>query len=301
VKTKVLEECWDAFPDDDWSHRLSKDRDQIPREVNLLMTLKHRNIVGAIDVFENAEVFQLVLTTEGEVFDLFRYIEETDRVKEEVASHILRQITSAIAYLHKKNVIHRDIKDENIILDIYLNAKLIDFGSAHYASEGKVFDTFCGTLEYCAPEVLLGNKYPGRELDMFALGVTLFTLIFGERPFFDVEETIAGLLYAPFEVSALCTEVLLWILETNPKKRATAAQLLEHQWLKQDVKAVVELNSLMHAKSSNQSPEKSLRRTSSLSVFPSNHSHAPSDEDSSDEPEDVTSGIGFDYDKLIDS
>ena len=102
---------------------------------------------------------------------------------------------------------------------------------AHYIEEGKLFDTFCGTLEYCAPEVLLGNPYAGKELDMFALGVTLFTLVFGERPFFDVEETIAGMLCPPFEVNELCSSALLWILDGDPKKRATAQEIMTHGWV----------------------------------------------------------------------
>lgn len=64
-----------------------------------------------------------------------------------------------MAYLHAQGILHRDIKDENVILDYELNARLIDFGSACYMQPDQVFDTFCGTIEYCAPEVLCGNKY----------------------------------------------------------------------------------------------------------------------------------------------
>lgn len=84
--------------------------------------------------------------------------------------------------------------------------------------EGKLFDTFCGTLEYCAPEVLEGNPYPGPELDLFALGVTLYTLIFGENPFFDVEETISGILTPPFDVSADLSGCVLWFSCILPHK-----------------------------------------------------------------------------------
>ena len=61
-------------------------------------------------------------------------------------------------YLHSLNILHRDIKDENIILNQHFHIKLIDFGSATFMEEGKLFGTFCGTMEYCSPEVLSGNK-----------------------------------------------------------------------------------------------------------------------------------------------
>lgn len=237
VKAKVLSECWDATPDEPWVEALTAGiddsiRETIPREIVLLMRLEHENIVRAIEVFHNEDIFQLVFEHKGECIDLFQYIEDNVGDGDEVkAVHIFKQMNAAVAYLHENNIVHRDIKDENVVLDNQLNARLIDFGSAHYIKKGKLFDTFCGTLEYCAPEVLLGNPYAGKELDMFALGVTLFTLVFGERPFFDVEETIAGVLCPPFEVNELCSSALLWILDCDPKKRATAQEMMTTAWV----------------------------------------------------------------------
>ena len=67
-------------------------------------------------------------------------------------------MVSAVSYLQDLNIVHRDIKDENVILNEQFHIKLIDFGSAAYMKPGKLFGTFCGTLEYCSPEVLLGNR-----------------------------------------------------------------------------------------------------------------------------------------------
>ncbi|XP_022800681.1 uncharacterized protein LOC111338444 [Stylophora pistillata] len=111
------------------------------------------------------------------------------------------KVVSAVSFLHSHSILHRDVKDENIILDDKFHVKLIDFGSAAYMEEGKKFCTFCGTMEYCSPEVLMGNKYAGPDLELWSMGVTLYTLVFGENPFYDVEETIRAELHPPFLVS----------------------------------------------------------------------------------------------------
>lgn len=69
------------------------------------------------------------------------------------------QLVAAVGYLRSKSIIHRDIKDENIVIAEDFTIKLIDFGSAAYLEKGRLFHTFCGTIEYCAPEVLMGNPY----------------------------------------------------------------------------------------------------------------------------------------------
>jgi len=147
----------------------------------------------------------------------------------------LPQIVAGLAYLHDQNILHRDVKDENIILDHQFHLKLIDFGSAAYMEPGKLFNTFCGTLEYCSPEVLLGNSYSGPELEMWALGVTLYTLVFGENPFFEVEETISGHLQPPYLTSPALMKIIFWLLHPDPRSRATLKDLLKDKWVNQPV------------------------------------------------------------------
>lgn len=162
------------------------DKKEIPMEIYLLKRVKHPNIVSVLDVYENEKFFQLIMEKHGSGMDLFEFIDRRPLMDEKLGCFIFRQIAKAVDYLHSLNILHRDIKDENIIIDHNFHIKLIDFGSATFMEAGKMFSTFYGTTEYCSPEVLAGNKYQGPELEVWSLGVTLFVLIFFENPFLDM-------------------------------------------------------------------------------------------------------------------
>lgn len=146
---------------------LTDDKRNIPMEIYLLKTVKHPNIVTVLDVFENEKYFQLVMEKHGSGMDLFEFIDRRPHMDEVLACYIFRQIANAVDYLHSMHILHRDIKDENVIIDQHFHVKLIDFGSATFMEEGRLFSTFYGTTEYCSPEVLAGNKYAGPELEMW--------------------------------------------------------------------------------------------------------------------------------------
>uniref|UniRef100_A0A2I3HNM7 PAS domain-containing serine/threonine-protein kinase n=1 Tax=Nomascus leucogenys TaxID=61853 RepID=A0A2I3HNM7_NOMLE len=197
-KEKVLEDCWIEDP------KLGK----VTLEIAILSRVEHANIIKVLDVFENQGFFQLVMEKHGSGLDLFAFIDRHPRLDEPLASYIFRQVragqsrlVSAVGYLRLKDIIHRDIKDENIVIAEDFTIKLIDFGSAAYLERGKLFYTFCGTIEYCAPEVLMGNPYRGPELEMWSLGVTLYTLVFEENPFCELEETVEAAIHPPYLVS----------------------------------------------------------------------------------------------------
>eukprot|EP00117_Sycon_ciliatum_P040743 scpid23695/ scgid29890/ PAS domain-containing serine/threonine-protein kinase len=215
--------------------KLENFSNSVPTELYLLRTLDHPNIVNLVDVFENELYYQLVMAKHGRGMDLFEFIDYEPAVDEPLAFHIFSQVVNAIDYLHHKQIIHRDIKDENIIIDQDFRVKLIDFGSAAFMKEGTLFDSFCGTIEYCSPEVLSGNKYRGPELEMWTLGVTLFTLVFFENPFKDADDIINGHLNPPFAVSSRLLRVLLWLLHPDPLSRCTITQLRSCSWMKQQV------------------------------------------------------------------
>ncbi|NXG66957.1 PASK kinase, partial [Hemiprocne comata] len=224
-KEKVLEDCWVDDPD----------LGRVTQEISILLKLQHPSIIKVLDVFENEHFFQLVMEKHGSGLDLFTFIDNQPNLDEPLASYIFRQLVSAVGYLHCRNILHRDIKDENIVIAEDFTIKLVDFGSAAYLEPGKLFYTFCGTIEYCSPEVLSGKPYHGPELEMWSLGVTLYTLVFGESPFCELEDTMAAVLNPPRPVSKGLMDLMAGLLHPVPEQRTTLAMLVEDGWLMQPV------------------------------------------------------------------
>ncbi|KAL1280855.1 hypothetical protein QQF64_015455, partial [Cirrhinus molitorella] len=224
-KSAVVSECWVDDPD----------LGRVSQEVAILARLQHPNIVKVLEVFENERFFQMVMEKHGDGLDLFEFIDMQPRLDEPLASYIFRQLVAAVSYLRGKRLLHRDIKDENIIINSKFHIRLIDFGSAALLEPGKLFYTFCGTLEYCSPEVLQGNPYEGPELEMWSLGVLLYTLLFSENPFCSVEETLQARLNPPCHISTELYALLAGLLHPVVNERMTLEELLELHWIQQPI------------------------------------------------------------------
>ncbi|NXK38943.1 PASK kinase, partial [Piprites chloris] len=224
-KERVLEDCWVDDPE----------LGRVTQEIAILLKLQHPSIIKVLDVFENECFFQLVMEKHGSGLDLFTFIDNQPNLDEPLASYIFRQLVSAVGYLHCRNILHRDIKDENIVIAEDFTIKLVDFGSAAYLEPGKLFYTFCGTIEYCSPEVLSGKPYHGPELEMWSLGITLYTLVLGENPFCELEEALAAILNPPRPVSDGLMDLMAGLLHPVPEQRTTLAVLAEDPWLRQPV------------------------------------------------------------------
>ncbi|XP_050164488.1 PAS domain-containing serine/threonine-protein kinase [Myiozetetes cayanensis] len=224
-KERVLEDCWVDDPE----------LGRVTQEIAILLKLQHPSIIKVLDVFENECFFQLVMEKHGSGLDLFTFIDNQPNLDEPLASYIFRQLVSAVGYLHCRNILHRDIKDENIVIAADFTIKLVDFGSAAYLEPGKLFYTFCGTIEYCSPEVLSGKPYRGPELEMWSLGITLYTLVLGENPFCELEEALAAVLNPPRPVSDGLMDLMAGLLHPIPEQRMTLAVLAEDPWLRQPV------------------------------------------------------------------
>ncbi|KAG9343170.1 hypothetical protein JZ751_014147 [Albula glossodonta] len=224
-KARIGKDCWVDDPD----------MGRVSNEIAILARLQHPNIVKVLEVFENESFFQMVMEKHGEGLDLFEFIERQPRLDELLASYIFRQVVAAVSYLRSRTILHRDIKDENVIIDTGFNVKLIDFGSAAVLEPGKLFYTFCGTLEYCSPEVLQGNPYEGPELEMWSLGVLLYTLLFSENPFCEVEETLQAQLRPPFPISPELHTLLAGLLHPEAELRSTLDEVLQAPWIRQPI------------------------------------------------------------------
>ncbi|CAM2095257.1 MAP/microtubule affinity-regulating kinase 4 isoform X1 [Caretta caretta] len=206
------------------------------REVRIMKGLNHPNIVKLFEVIETEKTLYLVMeyASAGEVFD---YLVSHGRMKEKEARAKFRQIVSAVHYCHQKNIVHRDLKAENLLLDADANIKIADFGFSNEFTLGSKLDTFCGSPPYAAPELFQGKKYDGPEVDIWSLGVILYTLVSGSLPFDGQnlkelrERVLRGKYRVPFYMSTDCETILRRFLVLNPAKRCTLEQIMKDKWI----------------------------------------------------------------------
>ncbi|KAL0078559.1 kinase-like domain-containing protein [Phycomyces blakesleeanus] len=170
--------------------------------------------------------------------DLFECIEQHQNFDEPLAKNIFRQIASCVAQLDKLGICHRDIKDENIVIDRNYQVKLIDFGSAvilprHYGDNRPcLFTKFYGTVSFASPEILQCQPYLAEPAEVWSLGVLLYTILFGEVPFHGPHMTLTGRFAQPkINVSEKCMHLVKSMLEISPAKRPSIHQILTHPWL----------------------------------------------------------------------
>ncbi|XP_051954241.1 MAP/microtubule affinity-regulating kinase 3 isoform X12 [Xyrauchen texanus] len=206
------------------------------REVRIMKILNHPNIVKLFEVIETEKTLYLVMeyASGGEVFD---YLVAHGRMKEKEARAKFRQIVSAVQYCHQKHIVHRDLKAENLLLDADMNIKIADFGFSNEFTIGNKLDTFCGSPPYAAPELFQGKKYDGPEVDVWSLGVILYTLVSGSLPFDGQnlkelrERVLRGKYRIPFYMSTDCENLLKRFLVLNPIKRGTLEQIMKDRWI----------------------------------------------------------------------
>ncbi|KAJ4359332.1 Protein kinase protein rad53 [Ascochyta clinopodiicola] len=238
---------------------------KIDNEMRIMQSLRHQNIVEFVEYHDQGDYLYIIMeyVRHG---DLQAYLNQNGPMSESLARVIGQQILSALAYLHRSQITHRDIKPDNILIaDVDpLKVKLSDFGLSKVVKHEETFlKTFCGTLLYCAPEVFpdygesKGTKRRrgakqyhsySSSVDIWSFGGVLWYALCGEPPFKGIADATGQAMYnnitttplksTPLErvgVSAPCIDLLMKMLQTDPSQRPDARACLNHHWLKEGI------------------------------------------------------------------
>ena len=222
----------------------SNDEKEILNEIEILKKLDHPKILKVVDFYSTLKKYYIITEycPEGE---LFNEIIKVGKFDEGQAAFIINQILKAVLYCHKMNIIHRDIKPENIMItnrekNGCLQVKLIDFGTAKIFEKGHQENKYVGSSYYMAPEIIK-RKYD-EKCDLWSIGVILYILLTGRPPFDgnDDEEILENVKKGVYDkwsypfplLSAQAKDLIVKLLQYEPKKRLSAEQALEHQWFK---------------------------------------------------------------------
>ncbi|KAL0818111.1 hypothetical protein ABMA28_008638 [Loxostege sticticalis] len=218
-------------------------RDATRQEIHILrMVAGHPYIIELQDVFESETFIFLVfeLCKNGELFD---YLTSVVTLSEKKTRYIMRQVLEGVKYVHSKSIVHRDLKPENILLDDQLNVKITDFGFAKVLKDGERLFELCGTPGYLAPETLKANMFDdapgyGMEVDVWACGVIMFTLLVGCPPFWHRKQMVMlrNIMEGKYsftspewaDISDDPKDLIRRLLVVDPHERIDVAEALNH-------------------------------------------------------------------------
>lgn len=211
--------------------------DELVDEIRLMKALEHTNIVKYLHAEHNEAELSIFMEymSGGSLVSLLK---KFDVLSEPLIRVYMTQAIQGVAYLHQRNVVHRDIKADNILLSADGTAKLSDFGTSREVSESANLLTVTGTPWFMAPEVVKGTGH-GAAADMWSLGCTMIQLARGTAPFSDFPNPVTAMYnvalhpqkvleYIPATCSAVFRDCLEWCLRENPGLRPTAVELLSH-------------------------------------------------------------------------
>ncbi|XP_075186836.1 serine/threonine-protein kinase D1 isoform X1 [Anomaloglossus baeobatrachus] len=231
----------------------TKQESQLRNEVAILQNLHHRGVVNLECMFETPErVFVVMEKLHGDMLEMI-LSSEKGRLPERITKFLVTQILVALRHLHFKNIVHCDLKPENVLLasaDPFPQVKLCDFGFARIIGEKSFRRSVVGTPAYLAPEVLRNRGY-NRSLDMWSVGVIIYVSLSGTFPFNedeDIHDQIqnAAFMYPPHpwrETSSDAIDLINNLLQVKMRKRYSVDKTLNHPWL-QDFQTWLDLREL---------------------------------------------------------
>ncbi|CAD8139004.1 unnamed protein product [Paramecium pentaurelia] len=227
--------------------------EQMQNEVKIMYSLNHPYILKLYNHFEDDINVYLILefVGGGQLYAVL-WRQPQKKFDEKTSAKFILQACLALENIHSKNIVHRDIKPENLLLDEKQDIKLADFGWSNFLKPNEIRQTFCGTLDYLAPEMLEKSRQHDHQIDIWAIGVLCFELLTGLSPFAPqininnqtfVEKTtkdnIINLRFQfPTSFPPLAQDLIKMILVKEPGKRSTCQQIKEHQWIVQNTQHV---------------------------------------------------------------
>jgi len=231
-------------------------RKNLHRESTILAQLDHPNVVKLIEICTTKSLHCLALQYMPGAKNLYDIVTENGALTEMFTLNVSRQLVSALIYVHSKNLLHRDLKMDNVLLDASFNrCLLIDFGLSNFWYPGQAMNTHCGSPEYAAPELFKRVPMYGPGIDVWSLGIVLFGMLFGQLPFQLEVDNLKGLINRILRgltdahhramtkhFSVECQLLISSCLDLNPLTRITMTEVAHHSWITSNGKYPVELN-----------------------------------------------------------
>ncbi|CAK8560562.1 unnamed protein product [Lathyrus sativus] len=241
-----------AIKEIDQTQLSPKVRDNLIKEITILRTIHHPNIIRLFEAIETNDRIYLVLEYCGGG-DLAAYIHRYGRVSESIARHFMRQLAAGLQVLQEKNLIHRDLKPQNLLLESTSATPLMkigDFGFARSLTPLQLADTLCGSPYYMAPEIIQSQKYDAKA-DLWSVGAILYQLVVGKPPFdgnsqlqlFQNILASTELHFPPKILKELhpdCVDLCRSLLRRMPDERLTFKAFFNHDFL-HDNRSVVNI------------------------------------------------------------